>query len=92
MIVGTKVKIKSRPYPKNNQVGEIVYIKKDTNNRWLTYVDYPNGERYIAIDGIDKIIPAKNETLLKRLMEEESYENGSKNMDSKRRKNKRNKN
>jgi len=83
MITGTKVKVKNRPHPKNKQIGEIVYIKKDRDGMWLTYIDYPDGERYVAIYGIDKIIPAKKETILKRLMEEEKNENGYKNMDSK---------
>jgi hypothetical protein len=59
MIKGTKVKIISRRAPNNQKAGEIVHMFKDNNGIWITVIDYPDGERYFAIEGVDQIKATK---------------------------------
>lgn len=69
MIKRRKVKIVNRQPPNNIRIGEVVYVFKDHNGLWLSIVEYDNGERFIAIEGIDKLKPVADEDTMKILEE-----------------------
>jgi len=55
MIRGRKVKVTSRPKPFNTKIGEVVHVFKDQNNLWLSIIDYEDGERFVAVEGVDDL-------------------------------------
>jgi len=69
MIKGRKVKIVNRTPPYNKKVGEVIHAFKDHNGLWLTIVQYDDRERFIAIEGIDKLKPVVDKDTLKILEE-----------------------
>jgi len=54
-MIGRKVIIPNRLPPNNKKVGNVIHAFKDQNGLWLSIVEYPDGERFLAIEGIDKI-------------------------------------
>lgn len=66
MIKGRRVRITNRTPPKDNQIGEVIYAFKDHNGIWLSIVEYPDGKRFIAIEGVDNLIYVRSKNYLKK--------------------------
>jgi len=67
MIKGRKVKVISRKEPDNKKLGEVVHAFKGEDGRWISIVEYLDGERYIAIEGIDTLKYVRSIKYLRKL-------------------------
>ena len=52
---GRMVRVKNRKPPNNKKVGKVIHAFKDSNKIWISIIDYPDDERYVAVDGVDEI-------------------------------------
>ena len=68
-MIKRKVKVVNRQLPHNKKVGEVIHTLKDHNGLWLSIIEYNDGERFIAIEGIDKLKPIIDKEALKILEE-----------------------
>jgi len=66
-MIKRKVKVINRKPPNNKKVGEILHAFKDHNGIWITIIKYKDGERFVAIEGIDSLKPVIDKDTMKIL-------------------------